>query len=81
MTMREIQKATGIDINAVSGRCNELKRDKRLFEYPKRKCSETGRLVIPLHPIKPTDPDGQVFLFAKEETRARLVPPHYHNKR
>jgi len=81
MTMREIQRATGIDINAVSGRCNELKRTNRLFEYPKRKCSVTDRLVIPLHPNNPTDPGGQGHLFAKSETQARPLPPHYHDKR
>jgi hypothetical protein len=80
MTMREIQRATGIDINAVSGRCNELKREKRLFEYPKRKCSVTDRLVIPLHTNDPAEPGGQGMLFAKSETRAKAVPPHYHNK-
>jgi len=48
MSLREIQKETGYDINAISGRCAELKKDNKIFEFPKRKCSITGRLVTPV---------------------------------
>jgi len=48
MTLREIQKKTGMDINAVSGRVNDLKKQGLLFEWHKRKCSVTGRLVTPV---------------------------------
>ena len=62
-TLREIQEFTLIDINAVSGRCNELKKAGTLFEHPKRKCTITGRLVTPLSPDQPLDLDGQCALF------------------
>lgn len=48
MTGREIQKATGMDINAVSGRVNDLKKKKVLVETPRRVCRVTGRVVTPV---------------------------------
>ena len=77
MTLREIQAFTGIDINAVSGRCNELKKAGTLYEHPKRKCTITGRLVTPVYPEKPFDPDGQGALFTGSETKPMYRSPHY----
>ena len=76
-TLREIQKFTLIDINAVSGRCNELKKAGTLYEHPKRKCTITGRLVTPVYPEKPFDPDGQGALFTGSETKPMYRNPHY----
>ena len=76
-TLREIQEFTLIDINAVSGRCNELKRAGTLYEHPKRKCTITGRLVTPVSPERPFDPDGQGTLFAGSETKPQYRHPHY----
>lgn len=47
-TLREIERKTGIAINAVSGRVNQLKKLKALRELERRPCSITGRSVIPV---------------------------------
>jgi predicted transcriptional regulator len=47
-SMQELSKATEFGINAVSARCNELKKSGHLIENPKRKCSITNRTVNPL---------------------------------
>ena len=39
MSLKEISAFTGIEINAVSGRVNDLKKDNRLETTTKRKCS------------------------------------------
>ena len=78
-SLREIQGFTGIDINAVSGRCNELKKDSKLYEYPRRKCSITGRLVVPLSPYSNIDSDGQGVLFNDKETKQSLEIKGPHN--
>ena len=75
-SLREIQGFTGIDINAVSGRCNELKKDNKLFEYPRRKCTITGRLVVPLSPYPNIDAGGQGNLFSKKQTDREYKGPH-----
>ena len=48
LSLREICKETGFDINAVSGRVNDLKKSSVLEEMEKRKCSITNRLIIPV---------------------------------
>ena len=48
LPLREIVKKSGYEINAVSGRVNDLKKQKKLFECIKRKCSVTNRLVTPV---------------------------------
>lgn len=48
MSLREISAFTGIEINAVSGRVNDLKKDNRLETTTKRKCSITNRLISPV---------------------------------
>jgi DNA-binding IclR family transcriptional regulator len=47
-SLQEISAKTGIPINAVSGRCNELKKAYYLEETDKRKCSITKRTIHPL---------------------------------
>ena len=49
MSLREISKATGYDINAVSGRVNDLKKSNMLHKHNKRKCSITDRLITPVY--------------------------------
>tara|TARA_R110002020_G_scaffold139585_1_gene310557 strand:+ start:500 stop:814 length:315 start_codon:yes stop_codon:yes gene_type:complete len=48
LSLREICKGTGLDINAVSGRVNDLKKEGILVTIEKRNCSITGRLVMPI---------------------------------
>ena len=48
LSLREICKGTGLDINAVSGRVNELKKNGNIEECDKRRCRITGRLVTPV---------------------------------
>ena len=51
MSLREIKhNMVGIDINAISGRVNELKKDGKLKECAKRKCTVTNRLITPVRP-------------------------------
>ena len=50
MSLREIQAITSFDINAVSGRVNDLKKDELVREDKKRKCKVTGRLITPVRP-------------------------------
>jgi len=47
-SLKEISRATKIEINAVSGRVNALKHKKILVECEKRKCLVTGRRIIPV---------------------------------
>ena len=48
LSAREIMELTGLEINAVSGRINDLKKDGLLVEAERRKCSITDRLVTPV---------------------------------
>tara|TARA_R110000824_G_scaffold87475_2_gene215636 strand:- start:1939 stop:2247 length:309 start_codon:yes stop_codon:yes gene_type:complete len=48
ITLRELTRTTGFDINAVSGRVNELKKKGDIEECSKRRCRITGRLVTPV---------------------------------
>jgi len=52
LSLREISKLTNFEINAVSGRVNDLKKDGLLETTDKRKCSYTKRLVSPVIPIE-----------------------------
>ena len=47
-SLQEISAKTGIPINAVSGRCNELKKSNYIEETDKRKCSITKRTINPV---------------------------------
>ena len=48
-SLQELVIITGLPINTVSGRCNELRNAKRLEHGQTRPCSVTGRRV---HPVK-----------------------------
>ena len=48
ITLKEIARQSGLEINAVSGRVNELKKNGYVRECSKRKCRITGRLVTPV---------------------------------
>jgi len=48
LSLKEIVRQTGYEINAVSGRVNDLKKDGSVEECTKRKCRITGRLVTPV---------------------------------
>lgn len=48
LSLREIQRETGLDINAVSGRVNGMKQNGLLIEARKRDCTVTGRYVTPV---------------------------------
>tara|TARA_R100001082_G_C4301662_1_gene132700 strand:+ start:151 stop:693 length:543 start_codon:yes stop_codon:yes gene_type:complete len=58
ISLQEIKTITGIEINAVSGRVNDLKKDKLLETIDKRKCSITNRLVSP---VVPKSEESNVF--------------------
>jgi len=47
-SLKEISQETGIEINAVSGRVNDLKKEGRLETIAKRRCRVTGRLISPV---------------------------------
>ena len=51
LSLKEIKSLTNVDINAVSGRVNELKKEGRLIEDSKRKCNITGRLITPVRTL------------------------------
>ena len=48
ITLKELARQTGFEINAVAGRVNELKKEEFIKECVKRKCRITGRLVTPV---------------------------------
>ena len=48
ITLKEISRESGLEINAVSGRINDLKKEGMIAECDKRKCSITNRTVIPV---------------------------------
>ena len=48
LSLKEIARQTGFEINAVSGRVNELKKDDLVKECTKRRCRITGRLITPV---------------------------------
>tara|TARA_R110002110_G_scaffold301455_1_gene515492 strand:+ start:614 stop:892 length:279 start_codon:yes stop_codon:yes gene_type:complete len=45
MSLKEISRSTGIEINAVSGRVNTLKKENMLAIHSKRKCSISMRTI------------------------------------
>lgn len=57
-SLQEISKITGLPINAVSGRCNDLKKAGLLIESAKRPCSITNRTV---HPVALPKGQGELF--------------------
>lgn len=47
-SLQELCLATGLPINVISGRCNELKAARRLELAQKRSCSITKRTINPV---------------------------------
>jgi predicted transcriptional regulator len=47
-TRKEISKILDIEINAISGRVNELVQSGEIVEDERRPCSHTNRLVTPV---------------------------------
>jgi len=50
LTLKEISRLSGLEINAVSGRVNGMKKKGMVREAPKRKCWVTDRWVTPVMP-------------------------------
>tara|TARA_R110002012_G_scaffold316700_1_gene531967 strand:+ start:287 stop:691 length:405 start_codon:yes stop_codon:yes gene_type:complete len=48
ITLKEISRELNLEINAVSGRVNDLKKEGKISECPKRKCTITNRMVMPV---------------------------------
>jgi hypothetical protein len=48
VTLKELSRESGLEINAVSGRINDLKKEGMIAECDKRKCKITNRTVIPV---------------------------------
>ena len=59
LSLREICEKTGYEINAVSGRVNDLKKLNVLEELSKRKCSITKRTIIPVT-VRNSQPGDQL---------------------
>lgn len=47
-SLQELSRLTGLGVNVISGRCNELRAAKHLELGPERKCSLTGRTIHPV---------------------------------
>ena len=52
MSLQEICNATNFQVNAVSGRVNDLKKANQVVEAPKRKCSVTFRTITPVRALR-----------------------------
>lgn len=74
MSLREISAFTDIEINAVSGRVNDLKKDNRLETTTKRKCRITNRLIAPVV-IKTESSDRNVLIekYRKKRIENRIT--------
>ena len=48
LSLQEICALTGIQINAVSGRVNTLKKERRVHESTKRPCGVTKKTITPI---------------------------------
>ena len=48
LTLKEISRMTGLEINAVSGRVNQMKKQGLVTEQCKRTCRISGRTVTPI---------------------------------
>ncbi|AOZ06786.1 hypothetical protein [Cupriavidus malaysiensis] len=58
-SLQEICKATGLAINTVSGRVNELRQKLgQLEQAPARPCKVTGRTI---RPVRRPHPQGSLF--------------------
>ena len=52
MSLQEICDITNMQINAVSGRVNDLKKANQVVEAPKRKCSVTCKTITPVRALR-----------------------------
>lgn len=57
-SLRELCAVTGLEINAVSGRCNDLKKLGLLEEGAARPCKVSGRTI---HPVRLPRQQGELF--------------------
>ena len=52
LSLQEICNKTGMAINSVSGRVNDLKKANQVVESPKRKCSVTCKTITPVRALR-----------------------------
>ena len=52
LSLQEICNKTGMAINSVSGRVNDLKKANQVVESPKRKCSVTSKTITPVRALR-----------------------------
>ena len=52
LSLQEICNKTGMAINSVSGRVNDLKRANKVVEATKRKCSVTCKTITPVKALR-----------------------------
>jgi predicted transcriptional regulator len=52
MSLQEICNKTGMAINSVSGRVNDLKKANQVVEAEKRKCSVTCKTITPVTALR-----------------------------
>lgn len=57
-SLQELAQATGLAINTVSGRVNELRKKGLLELGPSRACRQTGRTI---RPVRRPHPQGALF--------------------
>lgn len=57
-SLRELAALSGLEINAVSGRVNDLKKLNLLVEGEKRACTVTGKTITP---VKLPAKQGELF--------------------
>ena len=52
MSLQEICNRTNFQINAVSGRVNDLKKANQVVEAPTRKCTITRKTITPVRALR-----------------------------
>jgi len=52
MSLQEICDITNMQINAVSGRVNDLKKANQVVEAPTRKCTITRKTITPVRALR-----------------------------
>ena len=52
MSLQEICDRTNFQINAVSGRVNDLKKANQVVEAPNRKCTITRKTITPVRALR-----------------------------
>ena len=52
MSLQEICDITNMQINAVSGRVNDLKKANQVVEGPQRKCTITRKTITPVRALR-----------------------------